>query len=131
MSDLASILTMFLFPERTMWRFGSLTIEWSSFFSSLWFHRHVFHIEHLTHVCSKDEWFVFELTIVKVHGCHPILLVDCYHWRTQGEGWGGCSPPLGLKNFLTDFLFSKRLHIFGIFLCLFYESLLLSILNQY
>jgi len=46
-------------------------------------------------------------------------------------GWGGCSPPLGLKNFLTDFLFSKRLHVFGIFLCLFYESLLLSTLNQY
>ena len=30
-------------------------------------------------------------------------------------GWGGCSPPLGLKIFLSDFLFSKRLHIFSIF----------------
>jgi len=49
----------------------------------------------------------------------------------KGGGWGGCSPPLGLIIFLTNFLFSKRLHVFGIFLYLFYESLLLSTLNQY
>jgi len=77
MSVLSSISIMFLFLERTMvlW----LIHDWVVIiFSSLWFRRHVFHIEHLTHVHSKDEWFVFEPTIVKIHSCHLILLVDCY-----------------------------------------------------
>ena len=47
-------------------------------------------------------------------------------------GWGGCSPPLGLKNLLIGFLFFAKDFIYLVFfLCLFYESLSLKTLNQY
>jgi hypothetical protein len=49
---------------------------------------------------------------------------------TRGAGVAA-APLLGSNFFNTFSFFSKRLHIFGIFLCLFYESLPLNTLNQY
>ena len=47
-------------------------------FPSLWFCRHVLDIEHLIHILGKYERFIFVPNIVEVHGCHSILVVDCY-----------------------------------------------------
>jgi len=48
-----------------------------------------------------------------------------------GGSRGVAAAPSWAKKFLIDFLFSKRLHVFGIFLYVFYNFLILSTLNQY
>ena len=70
-------------------------------------------------------WSSSRVRVLWVWGC-----VLGRHWRTQG-GLGWLQPPSWTQIFFNNFLFSKRLNVFGIFLCLVYESLLLSTLNQY
>ena len=76
---------MSIFPERTMWRFGSSYVVFASLSFLFRSGRHVLHIDNLCHIIGWDERFVSVPKIVQIHCCHSVLWVYLYPSSRQND----------------------------------------------